>query len=71
MRMEEQEYDLQLYKGKNGYRWRFMINGDIKCVGTDWKKSMKEAFDDAANILDNVWNIGEFPGNEDGDEGRG
>jgi hypothetical protein len=65
IKMEDKEYDLQLYKGKRGYRWRFIIEGDIKCVGTDWRESMKDAFEDAFEILGNTWNIGEFPGEED------
>jgi len=58
--MKEKDYNLQLYKGKDGYRWRFLIDGDIKCIGTDKSDSMKEAFEDAKNILGNVWNIGEY-----------
>lgn len=57
----DKDYNLQLYKSKDGYRWRFIIDGDIKCVGTDPKDSMREAFEDANEILGNEWDIGEFP----------
>ena len=56
----EQDYNLQLYNGKKGYRWRFIVNGDIKCIGTDWCVTAEAAFADAKDILDNVWSIGEF-----------
>ena len=59
--MEEKEFNLQLYKGKNGkFKWRFIIDGNIKCIGTDWSDSMKEAYVDAKNILSNIWNLGEY-----------
>ena len=57
--VEEQEYDLQLYKGKKGYRWRFLIDGNIKCIGSDWSDTMEEAEEEATMILENIWSFGE------------
>lgn len=59
--MKEKDYNLQIYKGKKGYRWRFIVDGNIKCIGTDWSpNSRQEAFNDAKDILGNIWNIGEL-----------
>lgn len=63
--MEEKEFNLQLYKGKDGkYRWRFIINGNIKCVGTDPSETIEEAFNDAKEILENIWTLGEMKNND-------
>ena len=53
----EKNYNLQLYKGKKGWKWRFIIDGDIKCIGTDWSDTQEEALDDAKNILENIWKL--------------
>lgn len=58
--MEEKKFNLQLYKGKKGYKWRFIVDGDIKCVGTDWSDTIEEAFADAKEILENIWTLGEL-----------
>ncbi len=55
--MEEKEYELQLYHGKRGYKWRFLIDGNIKCVGTDWCETMEAAREDASEILENIWKL--------------
>lgn len=52
-----ENFNLQLYHGKKGYKWRFIINGNVKCVGTDWCDSMEAALADATNILENIWKI--------------
>ena len=58
--MDKQNYNLQLYKSKNGFRWRFYIDGNIKCVGTDPSNTMKEAFEDAKVIIGTSWDVGEY-----------
>jgi hypothetical protein len=59
--MDDKEYNLQLYKSKNGkYKWRFIVDGDIKCIGTDWSDTIEEAFKDAKEILENIWSLGDL-----------
>lgn len=59
--MDDKNYKLQIYKGKNRkYRWRFLVNDNIKCIGTDWSNSKEEAFADAKEILENIWTLGEM-----------
>ena len=53
----EDDYELQVYKGKKGYKWRFLINGDIKCTGSDWNETMDLAKKEAEMILETVWKL--------------
>ena len=59
--IKEQEYLLQVYRGKKGWRWRFFVGDDLRCIGTNWCDDYDEAFDDAAEILEGVWTL-EKPG---------
>lgn len=54
---QDQDYELQVYKGKKGYKWRFLINGDIKCTGSDWNETMDLAKKEAEMILETVWKL--------------
>lgn len=53
----EPKYNLQIYKAKDGYRWRFYVNDNIKCIGTDPCKTRDLALDDAKVILENIWTL--------------
>jgi hypothetical protein len=55
IKQPEPDYNLQLYKAKDGYRWRFYVNRNIKCIGTDPCKTRDLALDDAKAILENIW----------------
>jgi len=42
---------IEVYKAKDGWRWRLIIDGNVRCVGTDPKSTRQAAIDDAVDIL--------------------
>jgi len=42
---------IEVYKAKDGWRWRLIIDGNVRCVGTDPKLTKEEAIADAVDVL--------------------
>jgi hypothetical protein len=52
---------LNIFLGKKGWRWRFIIDGDIQCIGTNHFPSQEDALLHAKRTLMMPWFTEEPP----------
>jgi len=57
MEQDKKQCSLQIYEGKRGWRWRFYVGTDLRCICTNWHKTYDDALQDAKETVFQPWDI--------------